>query len=76
MEDESYVILSDDGFWNGSKWVSEYPDALIFDNYTKAEREFTRIESALVFDKSDDLQLIEGYGYDHERVVLFGGNIE
>jgi hypothetical protein len=23
-------IVSDAGFWNGSRWVSEYPDSMIF----------------------------------------------
>ena len=71
---DTYIILRDDGrFWNGAKWVSEYPDAQIYESYTKAEKAFTKLESDFRFDSTDDLMLIQDYGMDYERVVLFGG---
>lgn len=71
---EEYIILSaEDGFWSGAKWVKEYPDAMIYDSYTKAEKAFTKLESDFRFDSTDDLMLIQDYGMDYERVVLFGG---
>lgn len=74
MEEEQYVILGSDGkFWSGSKWVAEYPDAQIYNSYTKAEKTFTKLESDFRFDSTDDLMLIQDYGMDYERVILFGG---
>lgn len=73
MEEEQYIILSDDGFWSGSKWVKEYPDAMIYNSYTKAEKAFTKLEADYQWINSDDLQLIQDYGMDYERTVLFGG---
>lgn len=75
MEEEQYIILSDDGFWSGSKWVKEYPDAQIYNSYTKAEKAFTKLEADYQWINSDDLQLIQDYGMDYERVVLFGGAV-
>lgn len=74
MEEEQYIILSaDDGFWSGSKWVKEYPDAMIYNSYTKVEKVFTKLESDFRWQSIDDLMLIQDYGMDYERVVLFGG---
>ncbi len=75
-ETTTYVIVSDDGFWNKGRWVKEYPDAQVWTTYTSAEKAFTKIESDFRFDSTDDLMLIENYGYDFERVVLFGGRID
>ena len=77
MEEEQYIILSsDDGFWSGSKWVKEYPDAMIYNAYSKAEKAFTKLESDFRWQSIDDLMLIQDYGMDYEKIILFGGNID
>jgi len=69
MHDE-YVIVSDDGFYSFGKWVKEYPDAQTWEDYTSAEKAFTKIESDLRWIDTSDIMLIGSYGYEHEEVVL------
>lgn len=67
-----YVIFEGNGtFWSGSKWVSEYPDAWVYEDYREAEKVFSRL--APIFPNIDDLMLIESYGMEDERVLMFGG---
>ncbi len=75
---DTYIIMDKEGhFYNGAnRFVPEYPDAEVYESYTKAEKDFTKIEEALAFENTDDLMLIENYGFEHERVVLFGGRVD
>ena len=67
---EEYVILSNDGFWSGSKWVKEYPEAMIYGSYTKVEQAFTKLESDLRVIDTSDMRVIQDYGTEYEQVVL------
>ena len=70
---EEYVIVCSEGFFTGDKFSQEYPEALKFNNYNKAEKQFTDLEYSLSMGRDmlkDPIMLIRDYGLDSEEVVL------
>jgi hypothetical protein len=68
--DKTYVIKHASGtYWSGKRWVSEYPDALVFDDYAKARSAFKLCEARANL-RDNEAWLVEDYGTFNERIVL------
>lgn len=71
----TYVIISGLGFYTGSKWSGEYPDAEIFTSFAKAYKTASQIthnkngKKLPVMIDGENLDIVENYGMESERVV-------
>lgn len=69
-----YVIISGLGFWTGSHFSTEYPDAEIYNTFQAAHKQAKKVlksqEKILpIMHDGENLTIVENYGLDSEKPV-------
>lgn len=62
------IIVSDAGFWNGRRWVDEYPDAMLHEHWDAMS---TAKRLAKQFPGCGEIHVVKNYGMADATKTLF-----